>query len=316
MIPDPESFVSGGNRYNSELLTALKAAGKSVSVVSTESSSVAGQLWLDSIWMDQLNEMSVLPDGLIVHHLGSFYPETTAQSAEEELHLLSKVPRYLCTSPFTKERLLAYGFAAEACIVIEPGMHLAVPQTRTFPSTSGGLMVANLVPRKGVLPFLQALRKQMSDDQSFHLTIAGSHELNPDYASSCRELVKSSPGLTHSVTFLKDLTPDEMLTEYLTHSFLVSAAGMETYGMAIREAICLGLPVLCLNNSGYAHQHPGIYHASDSIEALVNDCLVAGSSAEFAQLQAEKWANRPEPVSWNDQAHLFIRHTESWIASR
>ena len=316
IIPDPDSFVSGGNRYNGELLTALKAAGKSVSVAGMDPPTLSGQVWLDSIWMDQVDRLSKRPDGLIVHHLGSFYPETASLSAEEEIRLLRKFDRFLCTSPYTKDRLVQYGISAHACFVIEPGMHLSVPSGRTYPANLNILMVANLVRRKGILPFLQAFNDQSEEHHAIQVTIAGSHELDSAYATLCSDLVHGSPNLTNRVTFLKDLSPIEITEAYLQHSLLVSAAEMETYGMAIREAICLGLPVFCLENSGYADQHPGIFERHSSINTLVHSCLLKETDQDFPTAQAGQWTKRPLPISWKDQAQRFIRHTESWIASR
>lgn len=237
-------------------------------------------------------------------------------SEEEENQLLRKFERFLCTSPFTKDRLVRSGISADACMVVEPGMHLSVPSARSYPDILHILIVANLVHRKGILSFLQALRPHLTEPDELRVTIAGSHILDPDYASRCSDLVSSSSELKNRVTFLQDLSPEEITEAYLQHSLLVSAAEMETYGMAIREAICFGLPVVCLKNSGYANQHPEIFESHESIDDLVRSCIFSAADHDFTAVQAHHWAERPHPTSWTDQAHLFIRHTASWIASR
>ncbi len=61
--------------------------------------------------------------------------------------------------------------------------------------------------------------------------------MEPEYAQACRETVESHPNQQRSITFVGILPHDAMPAEYARADVLVSAARMETFGMALQEAV-------------------------------------------------------------------------------
>lgn len=325
LIPDPTEFVSGGNLYNAELMQALTQGGMACERFSIENfnaEKTTGIVWLDSLWMKEWANKYQGPTGLIVHHLGSLYPQSEQDTKEIEQQILAGFDLFLCTSEFTAEYLETLGINREHCITVEPGMHLEVPKQRIYPiDPLKALVVANVVPRKGILPFLTDLLDLESRWSDFTITIAGSLTLDPDYAQASRAFVQQSSSLADRIEFVGELSTGEMREAYLSHSIFVSPSMMETYGMAIKEALCMGLPTFAMDNAGFSGIH---FERTVQSGALASShrhlaeflIQTAGSPRHRDALFEQQWKNKPLPLTWQDQAASFIQQTEAWRTKR
>lgn len=325
LIPDPEAFVSGGNLYNAELIQALEQVGvecQRVPLAKFEAESATGMVWVDTLWMKEWSNQYQGPTGLIVHHLGSLFPESKEDTKEGEQKLLASFDFFLCTSEFTASYLQQLGIEEGNCLVVEPGMHLDVPADRDYPiDPLKALIVANLVPRKGIFSFLSDLLELQHRWSDFKITIAGSLSLDPSYAQSCVELVRQSPALADSVEFVGELTREEMRKAYLSHSIFLSPSMMETYGMAIKEALCMGLPTFVMTSAGFSEGHfesEGQSGALASSHRHLAEFLIqtAYSPRHRDQLFAKQWKNKPTPLTWEGQARSFTQQTQAWLAHK
>lgn len=325
LIPDPAAFVSGGNLYNAELMQALKQQGVLCCCCSLEEFEVkkpSGITWVDTLWMKNWSHEYQGMTGLIVHHLGSMYPESEADTVELERDLIMDFDLFLCTSEFTAAYLAELGIERDKCIIVEPGLHLEVPDHREYPiEPLKALIVANLVPRKGILPFLEAIHDLENHRADFTITIAGSSMLDPTYAQACKDLITDSSTLAEKVQFVGELNQKEMRDAYLAHSVFLSPSMMETYGMAIKEALCMGLPTFTMANAGFSQFHfdqtkqPGALASSHRhlAEILIQ---TARSSQHRDSLFNQQWKNKPVPLTWSGQATSFTQQTEAWLAKR
>ena len=324
LIPDPEAFVSGGNRYNLELIQALREVGLSVNVRTWENWKPGpgeGLLWVDSLYLDQWAGLADKPEArLLVHHLPSLFSENEAADVAKDRTQLRHFSGFLCTSAFTAEYLVKLGFSQDQCLTVDPGAHLLPPRARGYADSLRGLIVANVIPRKGILPLLESLLSAAGAESSpWQLSIAGSEQLDVAYAQACGALVARHELLASRVHWLGELDEASMKAAYLSHNLLLSPAAMETYGMAIREGLCMGLPALVMEG-GFAHRHldggqqGAIFSSSATMAAAF--CQLSQHPDRLRALCEKQWQVKPTPISWKAQALSFIQQTETWQAKR
>jgi glycosyltransferase involved in cell wall biosynthesis len=132
---------------------------------------------------------------------------------------------------------------AESLILcVAPGclasLSLSVPQPPVR-----ALMVANLVPGKGVAELLASLASRIHATDALDLAIVGGARHDPRYAQQCHALAKDAR-LRGRVRFLGELSPEQTQAHLAACNLLVSASTMESYGMALAEARTVGVPIL------------------------------------------------------------------------
>ena len=173
LIPDTDSFVSGGNIYNKNLLAGLKAIGEKTAIINLEcfekkvSIKTNDYLFVDSLFFSEIHKLlkfNVLHSkkNLIVHHLTSLYPpkgiNCDTYFQQKEYPILKKMDGFVTSSQFTADYLSKKGLN-QPKIIVPPALNFElpkIPKRKAFPVHA--LVVANLVERKGILPFLKALK--------------------------------------------------------------------------------------------------------------------------------------------------------------
>lgn len=113
------------------------------------------------------------------------------------------------------------------------------------------LTIANLIPGKGILAALESLQHLLGQDGGSNLadfcwTIYGSHDVDPWYAERCRALVAADPSLGPRVEFVNEPAQGEPARLLHRCDLFISSSKMETYGMAVAEALALGKPVAAI----------------------------------------------------------------------
>lgn len=300
LIPNTEAFVSGGNLYNRRLIDALRSNGHTVYESEQLRDLPSGALLLvDTLLAAGLPKAKAAKAGLIVHHLQSLYPPKgwSAESwfQKRERHWLQHFSWYLATSPFTADYLQSRGVLPTA-VVVEPGLAKLPGVTAKAPRPISALLVANLVRRKGVLPLLQAWERR--PPPGVELRILGSRDREPRYAEACLAKAAGLPG----VRYLGVLPQEAAFAQYAKANLLVSAAYMETYGMALQEAAAAGLPILAFEG-GNAPYH-----------------VQSGKNGELCATQEEilswlfRWAEQPPAFQpYLERARqLAPRRQRSW----
>jgi len=178
-------------------------------------------------------------------------------------------------------------------------------------------MVANLCARKGVLELLEELAGG-GDLPAFSLQVVGS-ELEPDYAARCRDHLAAHPGLGERVQLLGPRPAGDMDQLYLDADLFLSAAAMETFGMAVREAMTAGLPVL-LRAGGFSGRHlegqgAGSVHADvPRLAAALLELLRDPRALQALQLEAR--AHRPPARGWDQVAREVVEALNERSATR
>jgi glycosyltransferase involved in cell wall biosynthesis len=263
VIPDPESFPSGGNIYNLRLIDEMRDAGKAIFQIS-EAAKGNNELFektdhwlLDSLFLNASYQWfwEKYPEKekmIIFHHLDCLELEDAGASKRcfgTYKRYFEQANSILVTSEFSRKWLCEHGINPEKVIVKTPQIGWEVSNSNAKTDNKFiGLMVANLIPRKGILPFLKSLSSALSVDLSFEMLIAGSPQLDPKYAQACKKEVKTSPFLSSRIKFLGEIPPAKMPELYERADVFISASSMETFGMALQEAKHFGVPILALGS--------------------------------------------------------------------
>lgn len=269
VFPLSRGQISGGHIYNERLAEGL-AAHRALSSLSIDdlvpelTRGRPGCFLLDSLDIDRVE---MLPErafnqrlGLIAHHLpsldcfGAEAADARAQAQARERALLAHFDFVVATGKFAADYLRHLGVPEERLTMIppaSPARSLAAARPPTPPLRA--LLVANVIPRKGVLDLLEALLVALGDHHELELSIVGRLDLDPDYAKRCANVVASTT-LSRVVRLVGAVPPDHVASFYTQAHVLVSPSRMETFGMALQEARSFGVPILAFD-AGNVREH-------------------------------------------------------------
>ncbi len=344
VLPDGAALPSGGNIYNAELARAvalLGAAGVTGAVendvrVATETvhdwkirvaAGEPGTYLVDTLLLRDAGALESRRPGqhfvLIVHLLPSLVPGAVSAAAlDDERRALSLFDGFLTTSAFTAKHLVASGVDARRIVTVEPASGRATTQTPPTdadrapdrkPHLDGPLravMVGNLTPIKRVADFLEALDERAAVDDAFTLDVVGRSDIDVEHARRAVDGCRRSRALAGKVRFVGTVPYDEMGRVYRGAEVFVSAAAMETFGMALQEARAFGLPILaCDAGNARAHVEPGeTGMLFDGVSTLAEGFLglVRDPALAAGYLRRARTARAPNPHGWLDAARLLI----------
>jgi glycosyltransferase involved in cell wall biosynthesis len=327
LLPRDSDGISGGNIYNDQLIRALRAEGQEVTVLSIDEGPrllarrQPGCYVVDTLNLREILTLTPAPGQqlvLLVHHLPSLEPGLPAAdpSLGSEAAALARCRAFVATSPFTARLLASRGFAAERILTLTPAAPVSTTAPRPYRPPLRALMVGNLIPRKAVLAMLEALAPRLADGDDFTLDVVGRTDSDPAYAGRCQALLEANPRLQAHVRLRGPVAPDRMAEPYGAAGLFVSAAEMETYGMALAEARAHRLPILALDRghvaSHLADGHPGRLlptHAAlaDALLALARDPIKM--AALFADAQQRSSAI---DGGWPERARRLIDQLARW----
>ena len=316
LLPASGGLVSGGFIYNAEVLAALTEAGAELQTLEWEQAAAAMQADQQSWFLFDSLDLNPRIDGLplehcrsvlLVHHLESLFPppgvDARSLFTAEELPRLRRFRALWGTSRFTYNHLIAEPDLAGRVFAADPAAFPPAGRRQNPAAQPHVLMVGNLCARKGVLELLEELAK-VPDLPDFTLQVVGA-ELEADYAAKCHGLLAAQPELQQRVQLLGPHPAEAMGQFYLDADLFLSAAAMETFGMAVREAMTAGLPVL-LRAGGFSAQHlqgqgAGAVCADvPELTARLLDLLRHPEQLQALQDQAQ--AQKPAARSWNQVA--------------
>lgn len=237
VVPSLDGPVTGGTRFNAQLVAALKRAGHEV-VVRGEPSG-EGMAWVDTLFMDRVAAWSERAAvGLLTHWLPSLVRVGEGVALEElgddERATLRRAAAFVVPSPFMCGVLVRLGVAAERIGIVEPGS-VAELGAREPADRLRAVLVGNVTEGKGVLELVEALR----GSEGISLRIVGSMMADAAYADRVRA---AAQGL--DVELVGAVPHDRCLAIVSESDVLVSASRMESYGMAIADGRACGVPVL------------------------------------------------------------------------
>ncbi|MGZ3439858.1 MAG: glycosyltransferase family 4 protein [Polyangia bacterium] len=323
VVPDPAAMISGGNLYNASLIAALRDAGARVTARELTAGEAAhddgpdARYWIDSLYLDALPRLrrAGRRAHLIAHYLPSLVQlgaiPTPAQLSASEQAALAAADGFLVPSPFMAGVLLQLGAAPRPVLVVAPGV--VAPESpvplRDRGAALRAIVVANVVPNKRVLPFIDALAPSLRADIRLEVTVAGSLTMDRAYSRACQERVASDPALAAAVRFVGPIAHTELLSRVAASDLLVSPSCMESFGLALAEARALGVPIVArAGGHGAAHVDPRAGgELAESDEALAQACVqLAADRDELSRRRTAARAARPAPRDWAEAARDFL----------
>jgi glycosyltransferase involved in cell wall biosynthesis len=331
VIPENHKLPSGGNLYNRFLIKTLKKRGIVFQIlgIGQAQANIRSEqkcnYWVDTLCLEFIDHAVKLkiPDVaifLIVHHLRSLEPdldkaESTRERSKEQ-KILEAVTGFLVTSPFTKRVLQKRGLSEKPIFVVPPALCLSASKPKKKVLGFHGLMVSNLIPRKGILEFLEELDGIITENDDFQIKICGRFDIDPLYSRRCLDEIERKPLLRRSIKFLGPLSLARLRRIYESSSVFISSSNMETYGMAIQEANAFGLPILALD-TGFVKTHisPGVNgFLYKSMQDLVMACLAfIRDSRDLNRLRNKNPKTDKEVMyTWEDAAKTFIDQYSEW----
>jgi glycosyltransferase involved in cell wall biosynthesis len=202
-------------------------------------------------------------------------------------------------------------------LLIEPGRLSAGPVELREPPVRA-VLVANLLPGKGVLPFLVSLADQVCANDQYQLEIVGGAGLDPAYARGCQRAAGDSR-LKRHVRLLGALSPEATVQHMASCNLLVSASTMESYGMALAEARCLGLPIVA-NRGGNVQalvcERAGGEVVSDSAALAQAFLAVCRDPSELRRRMEAARANPLPPRPWTTVVAEYLDETKGMRPAR
>ena len=319
VIPDPDAFQSGGNLYNAYLIDALRRWGVDVQVVDFEGFAKfkTGKdfcYFIDTLLLNYLDQsFSKLKNCfLIVHHLHSLElesPESSSFFKEYEWPILDKFDGFLVSSNFTKSYLSENGLSEKKFLVVEPALCFSPQPVLSSSPEIKAVLVANLIKRKGILPFLKDLRTREFNSENIQIEIIGSHDFEPEYAEKCQNLLVH-PILSKIVKMSGPKNHRYIWQSLSEANLFISTSSMETFGMALQEAVAFRLPILAIDggNAGSHVENQKNGFLFSSIEALVDKLeYLSLNEMAFKKLVKSAWNYRKKEIyNWEQAANLFV----------
>lgn len=256
VAPDPQTFVSGGNAYNAALMQAQQRRGQMVRRYSplewlADMPRQPGDITLwDSLYLGELEpeRHSRLARLWLLAH---FIPENGLSCLLQALPYLEGI---LVPGQGMAQRLRQIGVPDARLFVLEPAGG-ALPRAM-LPAPTGRLRllwVANLLPEKGVLDLVRAMADASSSWTHLQIDLYGETDRLPSYTARVREQCQrwSDP----AVLQLQGVVPPAVLHTAMSGAdALLSASPFESYGMAVAEALQVGIPVLAVRGGHIIHQ--------------------------------------------------------------
>ncbi|HEV8548094.1 MAG TPA: glycosyltransferase family 4 protein [Polyangiaceae bacterium] len=329
VFPAGSEFASGGNVYNRELVRALCSLGRGAEgealvvevldpaeFVRRITRGAPGLFFVDTLNLEQARVLERKTGRqravLMVHHLPSLEPGIKPEDPELGLEraVLPLFDGFVATSPFTADLLARRGFARDRILTVEPGLPAIELGPPRLESPVRGLLVANLIRRKGVLELLDALSAAAHASDAFELEIVGRADLDVDYAITVANRITTTSALSGRVRWRAPVGYGAMGAYYRAASLLISAAGMETFGMALAEARAHGLPILALD-AGHAAEHVtegdnGLIFKSIPALAAGFLALARDTAALRALVTSARRTAAPGPETWARAASTLL----------
>ena len=192
--------------------------------------------------------------GLMHHPVAEEYGIPAARAAyfkARETAALALMRQVIVTSPFTAQRMPAYGVDPARTHTIPPGVAPADLGTANWPAQRL-LCIATLTPRKGQRVLIDALATLV--DLNWQCDLIGA-AADGAYTVDIERAI-AQHGLTERVRLLGPRAPAALAEAYQACDVFVLPSYYEGYGMVVSEALSYGLPVVTTNGGALADTLP------------------------------------------------------------
>lgn len=277
--------VSGGDRYDAELVAAARSHGFSMRRVHCRGlRGVFALPGADVVVVDSLVAWRAFvgvrrrrrpPTVALVHQRPG---GTDGPRGLRALRARLDVATYrACDAVVVTGQALADDLARRGICrvdVIEPGCDLppAEPAAPLRGACRIGLIdVANWLPNKGIVDVLGAVGRLQGNQVSLHLV--GRTDADPAYETAVRSLIERR-SLQGRVTVHGSVPPARVASLVAAADAFVFPSRVEAYGMAVAEALALGVPVVGWRTPHLAalvtHEVDGLLAEPFDVDALAS----------------------------------------------
>ena len=178
--------------------------------------------------------------GLI--HLPTFLDkkDQNKRLVAKELNYLKDLPLIVTGNAFKEDLIASYALKDNRIYPVLPGMSESLKKESYAQTVNKILVIASITRRKEILTCIKTLSELKS--KSWSLTIFG-EIVDREYFDEIQSYLKEKR-LAHKVVF-KGYVKQELLWQSLIkYDLMLNFSRYETFGMAIYEALQIGLPIL------------------------------------------------------------------------
>lgn len=250
ICPDFNNVVSGGNLYNKKL---IHTSQKQITPVFYHQDSISitikkipkdGIILIDSLILNEIAHLVFTPF-IILCHLPSFMnADTDTKATEKEINLYKEHPVIVTGYKMKNELIRTYDIKPTKIFTIQPGVDDLIKKQYYQNTTERLVWVGNLSPVKGFLEMLDYLKQIIH--YRWHLDVYGSTDININYTVSIKDKI-AHYNLENRITFKQSLPHDRLMKELPNYDLMLQFSRFESFGMAVFEALNIGLPVLGLH---------------------------------------------------------------------
>jgi len=304
VAPPIGSEPTGGSLYNhyitseNELVTLLEVTevNEIENKIDPNAIVIIDSLLLVDYFKSQLHE-KYKTIGMI--HLPTFFFNESKKN-KHELSYYQKIPLLVTGDSFKLNLIQKYNLKAENITTVTPGVLDIIKKKKFNKLVNKIVLVASVTKNKGILEFLN-LMKDLSDfPWEIHLY---GPKTDLEYYQELQELIVDS-NMKERVFFHGYLEHSELLKMLLNYDLFVNFSVYETFGMAIYEALQIGLPVMSYKtNLESTFTKRSNFRNFDTIEAFKNELVEL-----FTEVKTSKKYQAKEevvPRSWTDVKEDF-----------
>jgi glycosyltransferase involved in cell wall biosynthesis len=325
VVPELAGPSTGGTVFNRELVKALTAAGTPHDVLERADAEYAlagaepGLYLLDTLFLGSLPRLARLsgrgrPLVLVAHYLPALVRYGTnvkpSDLSADETLALSHLAGCIAPSAFMRETIERLCTSPRPVVTVEPGRLATGLAPLPPPSeTLRVVVVAHLVPGKGVDRLLSAFATKLEPSDRVSVTVVGSLTQDSAHAAACR-VFATAPALRARVTLLGELQPDAVNQHIAESDLVLSASSMESFGIVLAEARTLGVPIIARAGGNVANlvsAESGGELVADAAGVAAACVALARNPAELATRRVRAREHALPPRSWRDTAIDFER---------
>ena len=271
ICPDFKYVVSGGNLYNKKLINTSQGQ---ITPVFYERDTIFSKIkkipedeiiLIDSLILTKINHL-IKRNFMILCHLPTFKDgNTDTKAIHKEINLYKKHPIIVTGDRMKDELIRTFDINSNKIFTIFPGIDNLVQKQDYNNATERLVWIGNLTPRKGFLEMLGHL--EQVKHFNWHLDVYGSTDFDKDYTLSVKNKM-AHYNLENRITFKQVLPHDMLMKDLPKYDLMLQFSRFESFGMAVFEALNMGLPVLGLhlNQEPYFNRFTHAYSADNSKE--------------------------------------------------
>jgi glycosyltransferase involved in cell wall biosynthesis len=328
VVPDERCEPTGSNLVNEGLIRGLCELGVPLERTNLdEAPARMRERELATVWVDSRFFASFpllregCPAGVRMNFLAHSLPSLSEYGDEVTRARLTRAERlalqavhgaWVARAPMAS-LLARLGAESLKVAVVEPGIEVHPGPVTRAREPMHALMVANLLPGKGVIELLAELAQRLVATDELVLSIVGSTHMDAPYARKVRELIERTPKLRERVVLHGSLPHARVLEMMRAAHVLLSASRLEGYGLALAEARASGLVVLARAGGNVAEwiapASGGVLAPDDA--ALAAECVALSRDRALREElleQAEAAALPPRP--WGQVARELMQAVE------